>query len=144
MFCLDERIQSTCIVLDDWPLSRVLLKNERNYPWFILVPRKEKVREIHQLKQEERYLLIDEIHQLSQFVADYFKPDKLNTGALGNIVSQLHIHVIARTTSDPLWPHGIWQESFQPDLYEDEYLKSTLPVLQAKVIGVGKRLLIKK
>ena len=108
-FLIDERIHQTCFTLGEWPLSRVLLKNNADYPWLILIPRIDNVQEIEQLPQASRYALIDEISALSAIANAYFKPDKLNVGALGNIVSQLHIHIIARFNDDKLWPHGIWQ-----------------------------------
>ncbi len=106
---IDTRISSTCFELGDWPLSRVFLKNNANYPWFILVPRQDAITEIHQLPSPLRHVLMDEISELSSLVGAYFKPDKLNVGALGNMVPQLHIHVIARFAYDALWPHGVWQ-----------------------------------
>lgn len=108
-FELDNRIRSTCFELADWPLSRVLLKNNADYPWLILVPRQENIEEIEQLSKSLRQVLIEEISELSSIVRQYFKPDKLNIGSLGNIVPQLHIHIIARFKNDNLWPHGIWQ-----------------------------------
>ena len=133
MFQIDERIQSTCFTLGDWPLSRVLLKNERVYPWLILVPRKDNIQELFQLKKEERYQLMEEINQLSDLMNDYFKPSKLNVGALGNVVSQLHVHVIARYQKDPLWPQGIWQSSMIASSYEEEELSTLLTILRERV-----------
>lgn len=139
MFCIDERIQSTGFFLGDWPLSRVFLKNEECYPWFILVPRKENIQEIYQLVKEEREVLIEEINQLSLLVNGYFKPDKLNIGALGNVVPQLHVHIVARTKNDVLWPQGIWQSSMLATPYDEEKLKTLLPILRnlIRVKGQG-------
>ncbi len=109
MFKIDPLINASCITMTDWPLCRVLLKNNANYPWFILLPREHHIQDIYQLPQSLQHILMDEISQLSSLIKDHFKPDKLNVGSLGNIVSQLHIHVIARFTSDPLWPQGVWQ-----------------------------------
>ncbi|WP_133128923.1 HIT domain-containing protein [Legionella nagasakiensis] len=113
-FVVDARILSTCFKLSDWPLSQVFLKNNAEFPWLILVPRVENIQDIDQLPQQQRYVLMDEINELSAIVRAYFKPDKLNMGALGNLVPQLHVHVIARFVNDKLWPHGIWQVS-QPN-----------------------------
>ncbi|KGP62243.1 diadenosine tetraphosphatase [Legionella norrlandica] len=129
MFSIDERILSSCFILGEWPLSTVLLKNEACYPWLILVPRKKHIQEIYQLEKKEQQLLIEEINQLSLLMNNYFCPDKLNIGALGNIVSQLHIHVIARRKSDPLWPHGIWQSSMSATPYQECELNNVLPPL---------------
>lgn len=121
-FCIDHRIASTCFDLGDWPLSRVLLKNNAEYPWLILVPRLESIQEIDELPKKSRYQLMDEISQISSIVRSYFKPDKLNVAYLGNIVSQLHIHIVARFTKDKLWPQGIWQASQENIPYADKVL----------------------
>ncbi len=118
MTTIDPRITTTCFQLADWPLSRVFLKNNANYPWFILVPRQDNIQEIDQLSHPQQHTLIEEITKLSTLVKSRFKPDKLNIGTLGNIVSQLHIHVIARFTHDALWPHGVWQEGVETQPYE--------------------------
>ncbi|MCL9683300.1 HIT domain-containing protein [Legionella maioricensis] len=130
MFSIDERIQSTGFSLGDWPLSRVFLKNEACYPWFILVPRRANIQELYQLDREERQTLIEEINHLSLLVNGYFKPDKLNVGALGNVVPQLHVHVVARSRNDDLWPQGLWQSSMQATPYDEKKLKGLLPILQ--------------
>ena len=130
MFSIDERIQSTGFFLGDWPLSRVFLKNEECYPWFILVPRKDNIQELYQLEKEERQILIEEINHLSLLVNGYFKPDKLNVGALGNVVSQLHVHVVARSKNDDLWPQGLWQSSMHATSYDETKLKGLLPLLR--------------
>lgn len=130
VFNIDERIESTSIFLADWPLCRVFLKNEQAFPWFVLVPRKDNIQEIHQLELKERQTLMEEIHQLSLLVQNYFKPDKINIGALGNIVSQLHIHVVARTKQDLLWPQGIWQSAMNSTPYEDKHLLILLESLK--------------
>jgi diadenosine tetraphosphate (Ap4A) HIT family hydrolase len=130
LFYLDERIQSSCIALADWSLSRVLLKNDQNYPWFLLVPRKNDVQEIYQLTLQEQMLLMQEINQLSLLIKDYYQPKKINIASLGNIVEQLHIHCVARSECDSLWPHGIWQPSFTCMPYTEEQLNTVLPVLK--------------
>ncbi|WP_298626011.1 HIT domain-containing protein [uncultured Legionella sp.] len=130
MFCIDERILSTSFILGDWPLSRVLLKNEAHFPWFILVPRVENIQEIYQLTKENQHLLMEEINQLSLVVHHYFNPDKLNIGALGNVVSQLHVHVIARNKHDVLWPQGIWQAALDSKDYESYELNPLLSDLK--------------
>ncbi len=133
MFCVDERIVSTCFFLGDWPLSRVFLKNESQFPWFILVPRVENVQELFQLTREQQQMLMEEMNQLSLLVYNYFNPDKLNVGALGNVVSQLHVHVIARRDNDALWPQGIWQTALTAKNYESKDLNPLLVQLRELV-----------
>lgn len=129
-FIIDERITSTCFKIADWSLSSVFLKNNANYPWFILVPRLDNLQEVDQLPTALQHTLIEEISTLSRLVKNEFKPDKLNVGTLGNIVSQLHIHVIARFTQDALWPHGVWQEAQETRTYEPEALDALLRKLR--------------
>jgi diadenosine tetraphosphate (Ap4A) HIT family hydrolase len=90
------------------PLCRALLMNDRRFPWLILVPERNSVREIHQLSPADRAALIEEIAQGSGVLERLFHPDKLNVGALGNIVPQLHVHVVARNAGDPAWPGPVW------------------------------------
>lgn len=104
MFQVAEEIQSSSTFLGDWPLSRVFLKNDKNIPWFLLVPRKENIREMFELAQEDRQQLMEEINQLSNLVRELYQPYKLNVGWLGNMVSQLHVHVLGRNPNDALWP----------------------------------------
>jgi diadenosine tetraphosphate (Ap4A) HIT family hydrolase len=132
-FILDSRIAATCFELGEWPLSRVVLKNNANFPWLILIPRMENIQEIDQLPQASRYILMDEISQLSTIVRAYFKPNKINIGSLGNIVSQLHVHVIGRFTQDNQWPYGVWQKDEAGKLYEEEQLQVLIKELGVKI-----------
>jgi diadenosine tetraphosphate (Ap4A) HIT family hydrolase len=90
------------------PLCTVLLMKDRRFPWLILVPRRESIREIRELAPADRAALIEEIARASEVLTRLFQPDKLNVGALGNLVPQLHVHVVARTTTDPAWPGPVW------------------------------------
>ncbi|ASQ45240.1 HIT domain-containing protein [Legionella clemsonensis] len=121
-FEVDSRIRAGSFWLGDWPLSSVYLKNNVYFPWIILIPQVPDVQEIYQLSAKDRAQLMSEITALSRIMDDVFKPDKLNVGALGNIVSQLHIHIVARFRYDKCWPHSIWQ----PDVAISSYsLKHT-------------------
>ncbi len=132
-FIIDDRILSTCFTLGNWPLSCVLFKNNADYPWFILVPRIADIQEIEQLSQSSRHMLVDEISQLSAIIQAEFKPDKINVGALGNMVPQLHIHMVARFTHDKLWPHGVWQADLTTTPYDESQLKQQLDHLRGQI-----------
>ena len=108
-FSIDPRLADGCFFVTDWSLSRLFLKNNALYPWFILVPRLEGLIEIHDLPQASQHQLMDEISRLSSLLQQQLNPRKINVAALGNQVSQLHLHVVARFEEDPLWPEGIWQ-----------------------------------
>ncbi|CCG40506.1 HIT family protein [Magnetospirillum molischianum] len=108
MFELHPKLFADTILVADWQLSRVLLMNERTYPWLILVPRRANVAEIGDLDAADRALLIEEIARLSDIVRARLSPDRINVAALGNVVPQLHVHVIARFRDDPVWPRPVW------------------------------------
>ncbi len=107
-FTLHPTLARDTVEVARLPLCRVLLMKDRRFPWLILVPERESVREIHELTPADRHALIEEIARASEVLARLFDPDKLNVGALGNIVPQLHVHLVARTTTDPAWPGPVW------------------------------------
>jgi diadenosine tetraphosphate (Ap4A) HIT family hydrolase len=108
MFTLNERLKSDTVELGRLELSRLLIMNDRSLPWLILVPEREGIREIDELKSEDRGLLIEEIACMSGLIRKLYGPLKINVGALGNLVPQLHIHVIGRFRNDRAWPGPIW------------------------------------
>jgi len=112
MFILDSRLQNDTFDFGSFSLCRLLLMNDRTYPWFILVPQREGIQEIHQLNDVDRQQFWKESHQLSLWMENYFNFDKLNIAALGNVVSQLHLHHVGRSKGDPAWPAPVW--GYQP------------------------------
>jgi diadenosine tetraphosphate (Ap4A) HIT family hydrolase len=107
-FILDPNLDNDTILLGRLPLSRVLLMNDARYPWIILVPEKPDLAEIIDLTDGDRQQLMREIAAASEALKALFNPDKLNVGALGNRVRQLHVHVLARFLSDAAWPGPVW------------------------------------
>jgi diadenosine tetraphosphate (Ap4A) HIT family hydrolase len=107
-FTLHPTLARDTVEVARLPLCRVLLMKDRRFPWLLLVPEREAVREIHELPARDRAVLIEEIAQASEALARLVQPDKLNVGALGNVVPQLHIHVVARFAADPAWPGPVW------------------------------------
>jgi len=107
-FELAPELKHDCIELTDWPLCKVLLLNDSQYPWFVLVPRQANLKEIIDLSEDDQIVYLKESAKLSKLLMDVFSPDKLNVAALGNVVPQLHIHHIARFTTDAAWPAPIW------------------------------------
>jgi diadenosine tetraphosphate (Ap4A) HIT family hydrolase len=108
VFALDPRLQQDTLPIGDFPLCRLLLSNDSNYPWFILVPRRDDISEIFQLDAADQLLLWQETTALAELLKDAFSADKLNVAALGNVVSQLHMHVIVRKHGDVAWPAPVW------------------------------------
>jgi diadenosine tetraphosphate (Ap4A) HIT family hydrolase len=107
-FLLDPRLDADTIPLGRLSLSRVLLMNDARYPWLILVPERPGLAEIIDLGEPDRRTLMDEVAAASQALKALYGPDKLNVGALGNRVRQLHVHVLARFESDAAWPGPVW------------------------------------
>ncbi len=103
-FGLHERLAADTLPVADWPLSRVLLMNDARFPWLILVPRVPDAREIHRLPDDTRAALFDEITRATARLEEVTGADKMNVAALGNMVPQLHVHVIARFEGDAGWP----------------------------------------
>lgn len=108
MFVLHEQLARDCVVIGRLSLSQLLLMNDSNYPWFVLVPERENIREIFELTPLDQQQLTRESSFLAREMADYFHPHKINIAALGNIVPQLHLHHIARMTTDAAWPAPVW------------------------------------
>ncbi|SDP35977.1 Diadenosine tetraphosphate (Ap4A) hydrolase [Pseudomonas reinekei] len=108
VFALDPRLQQDTLPIGDFPLCRLLLSNDSNYPWFILVPRRDDISEIFQLDVADQLQLWQETTALAELLKDSFDADKLNVAALGNVVSQLHMHVIVRKREDAAWPAPVW------------------------------------
>ena len=107
-FALDPRLAADTLPVGDLELSRVLLMNDARYPWLILVPRRAGLAEIVDLDAVDRAILIEEVAAASAFVRALPHVDKLNVGALGNVVKQLHVHVLGRAVGDPAWPGPVW------------------------------------
>ncbi|MGB1290974.1 MAG: HIT domain-containing protein [Pseudoalteromonas sp.] len=120
-FALAPELARDCIDVADWPLCKVLLMNDSQYPWFILVPRKAGLKESIDLSETEQIVLMQESAKLSRLLQDVFSPDKLNVAALGNMVPQLHIHHIARYKSDAAWPAPVWGK-YPAKPYSDEQI----------------------
>lgn len=134
MFQLHSQLEKDTLLLGRFQLCWLLLMNDGNYPWFILVPERENIREVHELGDADRRQLWDESAQLSRALMEVFKPDKLNTAALGNQVPQLHVHHIVRYVHDAAWPQPVWGKVPPRSYYSAEIVKlknALLPKLGA-------------
>ena len=107
-FELHPRLLKDTYAVANFNLCRLLLMNDSNYPWFILVPRIENISELFELTKVDRQLLNNEVDELSRRLSLHFNAKKMNIAAIGNIVPQLHIHVIGRKETDAAWPNPIW------------------------------------
>ena len=107
-FSLHPRLEADAAFVVDWALTRVLLMNDARYPWLVLVPRRSGAVEIFDLDAPDRMLLVEEIARASRGLKQASGAEKINIAALGNLVPQLHVHVVARGIGDPAWPGPVW------------------------------------
>ena len=108
MFKLDKRLEQDTIFIKNLNLSKLLLMNNSNFPWLILVPMRENLIELIDLSKTDQQQLLSEISSLSRFLKKTDPKGKINIGTLGNIVNQLHIHIVIRNKNDLAWPNSIW------------------------------------
>ncbi len=122
-FQIHPKLLADCVYIGELYLCEVLLMNDSRFPWIILVPKAEDLRDFHDLPLEQRDDLYDEIEAASKTLKLYCDAHKLNVAALGNQVPQLHIHVIGRRTDDAAWPGPVWG-SGEAEPYSVEELDS--------------------
>ena len=129
---LHPQLQKDTVDIGDLPLSRVLVIKDAQYPWLLLVPRRADVSEIIDLGEVEQAQLMTEISRVGRVLKDITKCDKLNVAALGNMVPQLHIHLIARRRSDAAWPRPVW--GVMPPMPQDpEELQNFISALRREI-----------
>lgn len=129
---LHPQLQKDTVDIGDLPLSRVLIIKDAHYPWLLLVPRREDITEIIDLDEVAQAQLTTEIARVGRALKEVTKCDKLNVAALGNVVPQLHVHIIARRTSDAAWPRPVW--GVMPPLAHDpEELQLFISALRRKI-----------
>ena len=107
-FQLHPQLAKDTTIIGHFPLCLVLLHRDNVAPWIILVPKRSEMKELHHLPMQEQQQFLIESQAISQALEAIFQPDKINLGALGNLVPQLHIHHIARYSNDMAWPGPIW------------------------------------
>ncbi|MFG0323855.1 MULTISPECIES: HIT domain-containing protein [Pseudomonas] len=123
MFVLDSRLQQDSLVLGEFPLCQLLLSKDANYPWFILVPKRAGISELFELDAAEQQQLWQETTLLAEALKASYAADKMNVATLGNVVSQLHMHVIVRQRDDAAWPAPVWGKC-APVSYTDDQLQA--------------------
>jgi len=134
MFELDSQLSADTVLLGSWPLCEVLLSKDANYPWCILVPRRANITEVHHLGMDDRQQFLKESCHLAELMTSLFNPDTMNVAALGNVVSQLHVHHIARYKGDAAWPGPVWgAQAALP--YSDLELEERVARLRAVLLG---------
>jgi diadenosine tetraphosphate (Ap4A) HIT family hydrolase len=129
-WALHPQLDVDAAFVADWPISRVLLMNDSNYPWLVLVPRLPGLRDLHDVPAGQQASFAGEINRASRALKRLFQALKINVAALGNAVPQLHVHVIARQTSDPAWPRPVWG-AVPTSPYDPIQLGNTIAALQS-------------
>ena len=120
-FSLHPRLSQDTDFIGDLPLCRLLLMNNSRWPWLVLVPRRAGLVEITDLDPAGRALLIEEAARVAHWLKAHARAEKINLGALGNVVRQLHAHVVARSTGDPGWPGPVWGFGAAVPYEDDEF-----------------------
>jgi len=132
-FKLDPRLAEDCLILGHLHISQLLLMNNSLLPWFILVP-ETSVTELIDLPKTEQADLLEEINGVSAFVRNNFQISKLNIAAIGNVVSQLHVHVVGRDPADYCWPNVVWgRNECRP--YSDEKIAEITEAMREQMGG---------
>jgi len=131
-FQLHPRLEQDCITIGRFDLCRLLMMNDSQYLWFILVPERADLQEIYQLNKAERELLTEESSYLAENMAALYKADKMNIAAIGNIVPQLHIHHIVRYQVDKAWPAPVWGK-FDAVPYTERQIADNLTRIKARL-----------
>jgi len=128
-FQLHPRLEQDCIAVGRFDLCQLLIMNDSQYPWIILVPQKPDISEIYQLEKPDRQLLSEESAYLAENLAVLYRADKINIAAIGNLVSQLHIHHIVRYRTDKAWPAPVWGK-FDAVPYTEQQIAEHLSLLR--------------
>lgn len=128
-FALHERLAADTLFVASLELCELRLMNDARFVWALLIPQRDNIRESFELPASERALLWQEVDLLSEFMMRHTGADKINIGALGNMVPQLHVHVIARSREDAAWPGPVWGAG-QAQPLEDDTWQARLALLQ--------------
>jgi diadenosine tetraphosphate (Ap4A) HIT family hydrolase len=132
-FELDPRLKADTFTLHDLPLCRVLLMNDARFPWLVLVPRRAGISEIFDLSPVDRQQLMAETTQCASALKEVTACDKINAGALGNVIRQLHMHVVARYENDAAWPKPVWGQGnsqFLSDAQKEDISRKILKIIE--------------
>ena len=119
-FALDARLEADTLPVVETERLLLRMLNDARYPWFVLIPRRSAITEVFQLDDADRRALHEASTWLSRVMSDAFRADKLNVGALGNVVPQLHVHHVVRHLGDPAWPGPVWGHSPRVPMRADE------------------------
>jgi len=129
-FSLHPQLTADTLPIGELSICRLLLMNNKQFPWLILVPKRVGLREVFDLSPEDYSLVMQEVRSIAEPFAHHTKADKINIAMLGNMVPQLHIHIIARFTSDAAWPNPVWNSGVAATTYRESELSEKLAQLR--------------
>lgn len=136
-FSIHSTLQADTINLGAFSLCEVLLMNDSRFPWIILVPKIPDLQDFHEIPSQYRDVLFHEIEKASETIQKHWQVDKMNVAALGNQVSQLHIHVIGRRKTDEAWPSPVWGHG-APIHYSTADMSDLIQLLKREIALVAK------
>ncbi|BCE01113.1 HIT domain-containing protein [Marinicellulosiphila megalodicopiae] len=125
---LDKRLQNDCLIIAQSSMNYLLLNKDANYPWVILVPKQENISELFELSEQDQWQLNLEVNLVAARLKKAFQADKMNIAAIGNVVNQLHVHIIARFKLDSVWPKPVWG-AIEAKPYAEKQLKNTVELI---------------
>jgi diadenosine tetraphosphate (Ap4A) HIT family hydrolase len=137
-FEIDPRLADDTIMVKSFAFCQLLVMNDERYPWAILVPRIEGARELHDLSDADGAGVWQEVLGVAKAISTWLGVEKVNIGALGNVVSQLHIHIVGRHAGDPAWPGPVWGHSPR-EAYKDPTDILFVAHLERTLLGEGSR-----
>ncbi|MBY0406571.1 MAG: HIT domain-containing protein [Rickettsiales bacterium] len=132
-FSLHPQLAKDCVHVKDLAACSVLLMNNATFPWLVLVPMRDGMRELHELSDVDFTLVMDEVRRTMRVLHDMTEADKMNVAALGNMVPQLHIHIIARFKNDAAWPQPVWNSGISAKAYDAQALSHFVTHLQTLI-----------
>ena len=131
-FQLHPNLKRDCVFVGSFELCQLLMMNDCQYPWFLLVPQKPDLTELYHLEKPDRQLLIEESSWLAENLAQLYQADKMNIAAIGNLVPQLHIHHIVRYKNDKAWPAPVWGK-FAAVPYTEQQMSENLVLVKERL-----------
>ena len=131
-FQLHPNLKRDCVFVGSFELCQLLMMNDCQYPWFLLVPQKPDLTELYHLEKPDRQLLIEESSWLAENLALLYQADKMNIAAIGNLVPQLHIHHIVRYKNDKAWPAPVWGK-FAAVPYTEQQMSENLVLVKERL-----------
>lgn len=136
MFEMDERLVNDTVPLGKMKLCHILLMNDSRYPWLVLVPRCSGISEVFDLTAEQQQQLWLETSAVGRVLKDVYQADKINIATLGNVVSQLHMHVVVRMQDDAAWPAPVWGRG-ETQAYSAEAIVQISERLRSALVQYG-------